>query len=195
LWSVFKIRGAIATYQVFWLSALGTVNASIAAAWIAAAVPRRIPTAGIGILVGRAVPIALVAFVAVRGVRAIAAGDTNDAITPEHHAVRALSDRIIEELAASGGRRPVVRIDPSVWGVGAGVVLQLAKASVPFGVDELAALFGAPLAANGSEDLLVVVCGGQRHRELLEKPGVRQVGVYEHWYADFVPLSASGRLD
>jgi hypothetical protein len=56
------------------------------------------------------------------------------------------------------------------------VLLQLDKANVSFGVDELAERYGARVAANGTEELLVVICGQARHLELVRDSRVRPLG-------------------
>ena len=98
-----------------------------------------------------------------------------EVVTGEAAAARDLTEILRATLPVDRGR-PVFRIDPAIWGPGAGVMLQLDKANVSFGVDELAELYGARVAANGTEELLVVICGQPRHLELMRDKRVRTLG-------------------
>jgi hypothetical protein len=54
----------------------------------------------------------------------------------EQLSVRRLADAILPAFEANRIKRPLVTIDQPVWGVAAGVLLQLQKRHIPFTVDE-----------------------------------------------------------
>ena len=68
-------------------------------------------------------------------------------------------------------------MEPARWAIGAGVLLELDKAGVAFGVDELADLVGPRLSASGAEDVLVMICGPERHDALVRDERVHPLGV------------------
>jgi hypothetical protein len=185
-WSVLRVRGAIGDYHVFWLAAVGLVAGALVLA-----VPL---TVGVGTLppdASRLIAASMPALVIMLVVGAVSAQFVRSAPAeepgPEPRAVRRIVTGLRDGVPTLG-RKPLIRLDPAVWGVGAGVVLQFVKAGDRFGVDELAGLFGAPVAADGSEDVLVVICGAERHAELTRDPRVRTLAADETTFADAVSL-------
>jgi hypothetical protein len=85
--------------------------------------------------------------------------------------VRDLTDRILDTLGPTTSHRPLIRFDKGMWAVGPGLILQMARASVPFTVDANATwLFGERFLSTGNEDWLLTVCGADLHRELVKRP-------------------------
>jgi hypothetical protein len=85
--------------------------------------------------------------------------------------VRHLTEQILENLAARSHPVPLIRFSSGMWDVGPGLVLQMARASVPITVDaSAAATYGPRFLTTGREDLLLTVCGPDLHRELAMRP-------------------------
>jgi hypothetical protein len=169
-WSVRQVRNTIGDYQVFWLSIVGVlIAASVAAAVadtlagdIGVIVPRRAPVAVAGAMLAAAAAIGTTQFR--HDMATWRAGGLETT-------ARSLSEQALAALPSLGGHRPLLRLDASSGPSSIGVLLQFAKASVPFAVDaDRAPLFGARLAANGSEDILVTISGRDVHRKMLERP-------------------------
>jgi hypothetical protein len=72
-----------------------------------------------------------------------------------------------------GVRRPLVRMEVgNNWGIGVGLMLQLARAGIPFAADaDFATRFDPNLATNGQEDVLITLSDVEAHQELARRPG------------------------
>ena len=170
-WSVLHIRGLIGDYQLFWLSVLGVYVLAIAASLIISST-RRFPATWLS-----PKPVAAIATLFGIGAVAVGAGQLVLATHPgnlpdENESVRRLTLEMRPALASMGARRPLFRIEGGDWGIGVGLMLQLARAELPFGVDtEFARRFDPNLAANGEEDVLVTFSGLEEHQQLAARPG------------------------
>ncbi len=172
LWSVLHIRGLIGDYQLFWLSILGVFDLAIACGAVMAFAARWIrPTWLTPQLVGRAALLFGVgAVIAGAGHLVLAARPGN--LPDENESVRRLTGQMQSGLASMGAHRPLFRIDGDNWGIGIGLMLQLARAGIPFAVDaDFAKRFDPNLAASGEEDVLVTLGGLDQHQQLAARPG------------------------
>ena len=171
-WSVLHIRGLIGDYQLFWLSVLGVFNLAISAGfligladrgrWTARMSPRLVATAALLFAV------CAVGVGAGHEVLATRAGNLPD----ENESVRRLTGDMRQTLTSMGAHRPLFRIQGADWGIGVGLMLQLARAGVPFGADaDFANRFDRNLAPNGKEDVLVTLSGLDEHQQLAMRAG------------------------
>jgi hypothetical protein len=171
-WSVWHIRGLIGDYQLFWLSVLGVFDLALTLGALIAATGRSREMIW---LTPRSVSAAALVFGV--GAVVVGAGHLNLATRPgnlpdEHESVRRLTAEMRPGLASMGSRRPLFRIEGSSWGIGVGLMLQLARARIPFGVDpDFANRFDPNLAANGKEDVLMTLSGLEQHQQLASRPG------------------------
>jgi hypothetical protein len=174
LWSVLRIQGTIGDYHVFWLSIVGLLN-------IALLIGALLPGAGMlkttriwDLRVSAAVAIAFVIGVAIIGSQGLVAARERSDLDQDNLAVRSLTHQILERTRFAENRRPLIRFDPAIgaaWSVEAGLVLQLAKASIPLTVDPSAGwLFGQRFLMTGDEDALWTVCGVDLHQRLVRRP-------------------------
>ena len=100
----------------------------------------------------------------------------------------------LDALPSVGVTRPLVRVDPTIWRVAAGVVLQLTKNSVPVAADELADFFGPPLYPTGFEDFLLFISGADRHKQLTANPNVTSIGAFRgSWFVDVMRIHDDNR--
>ncbi len=185
LWSVRHIQGTIADYHAFWLSIIGLFNVALVAG-----VLLRIAATSMG--GGRRGDIRDVHDVQdvndvsyrrlLTGAALLGAitwiGCANLIVEKQHSesqwdntTVRHLTEQILENLAARSHPAPLIRFSSGMWDVGPGLVLQMARASVPITVDaSAAATYGLRFVATGREDLLLTVCGPDLHRQLAMRP-------------------------
>jgi hypothetical protein len=179
LWSVVHIRTRIDEHQVFWISVIGlaavatVVSAGLSAIgsrwrWMR---PRLWMTRGAIVVV----PSLVIATVALTVVGRLEHARNTATLTREGAAAQELAHAIVERVPALG-TRPVMRLDPLRWPVGVGIFVELDKAGFAFSVDELADLVGARLSPNGTEDVLVVISGPERHAGLRRDPRVHELG-------------------
>ena len=110
----------------------------------------------------------------------------------ENESVRRLTGQMQPGLASMGAHRPLFRIEGNNWGIGIGLMLQLARAGIPFSVDaDFARRFDPNLAASGEEDVLVTLGGLDQHQQLAARPG-NAVLATSNWrarlYVDAVSL-------
>ena len=193
VWSAFNIHGMVRDYLVFWMSILGVANLSAlggALAWWAARALRR---RGIAMpaRIGPAVVTAFLLVVFLFGVTGLArdyrrtlAGESR--FPDQREVVRTLSRDLEDRMRAQGYDSARIRIAPPVWGVAAGVVLQLYKADIPIAVaDPLVWMFTEALRSSDAEDVVFRFVGPDLNDELRGRSDHlligrnRNVSVYE----------------
>ena len=169
LLSAISIRGRIGDYHLFWLTAVGAMSAAV----VTTAVARRfvsLPSA-LGAYAGAAMLAAALyasygAFVA----------RTAFAPTLERTTVMALTKDIMELQRNGQFGRLLIEVDPIVWDIAAGVVLELVRADVEVHVDPLLVrLYGPPFRASGNEDTLLSIAGPAKHEAVMKQEGRRFV--------------------
>ena len=193
-WSVRHLRGPIVDNQIFWVSSLGFVSAALPlTVVIETLVSRLVPARWISTL--RIVPACAVTLVAVvTVVSIIERAHSDEPLDDEAQAVKVLVEQSLDTLPSIGATRLLVRVDPAIWRVAAGVVLELAKKSVPVGADELADFFGPPLYPTGSEDVLLFISSGERHKQLIANPEVTSIGAFRgSWFVDVMRIHEDNR--
>lgn len=79
---------------------------------------------------------------------------------PEDRNVDVVTDAINEHIRSVKPRRLLVNIEPPVWTIAAGALLQLDKQGNAFAVDNRwVTMFGERFARNGAEDAEVTITG------------------------------------
>jgi hypothetical protein len=189
-WSVLHIRSLIGDYHVFWLSVIGLVDAALIVGAAAARLPVIVP-ARTAAMLAVALPVLVILAIGAGAVRHLDRERARVVMAPDNLVARDLATLVHARLPAIG-HRPVFRLDSATWAPGAGVILQLDKDGDPIALDELAGLFGSRLAADGSEDVLILISGSTRHAEFVQDPRVQTLGRYGGGpgaiYADAVSL-------
>jgi hypothetical protein len=151
--SAAKIVGPPLDYLLLFVSASG------GAAWMALAaaasgegeLPARRRRAGFA--VAAAVVVSLLAVDA--NVRGLVRAQPIPAATLV--SVKTLSESLKGALAASGARKPFIRIEGDAWVAAAGVVLELDRAGIAFAIDEdWRPMFGRGYGRDGREDAVVL---------------------------------------
>jgi hypothetical protein len=176
-----QIRDRIVDHEVFWISALGVLNVGVAAGVFAAAgSARRGAASGGPSSVNR--PPERGAYTDAKTVRAVArvvcysafaitfaigllalSHAMNRRRTLEDHAVDAMTEQIRHRLSTARASRPLFRIDPPLWPIAAGALLQLGKDGVAFAVDDRwTVMLGEAFEANGREDIQLALTGSLR---------------------------------
>jgi len=83
--------------------------------------------------------------------------------TLEDHAVDVMTEQIRHRLSTAQASRPLFRIDPPLWPIAAGALLQLRKDGVAFAVDDQwTVMLGEAFEANGREDIQLALTGSLR---------------------------------
>jgi hypothetical protein len=157
LWSAKRVEGPLVDYAIFWVSGLGALNVAVLLNELLDLAWRR--------PVHRARPIAIAACAALwLAIAAIGVHQVRTAVARaaapglhERLAMR-LSEQIVEHLRAHPGTKPLIRIDPTVSGDAAGVVLNLQRTAVPFGVDRgWLWMFTDAMAPTGDENVILTI--------------------------------------
>jgi len=176
---VLHIRALIGDYHVFWLSAIGLASAAV----ILGALIDRVSRGGVagdpGPLLRRATTIVAPGLVILGLTTSAVSRLQRERVTPYLVGDNGAAYEIAQAIAAKVpaiGTRPVLRTEPSRWAVFAGVLVELDKTGVPFAVDELAELAGPRLAPIGTEDLLVIISGPERHAQMTQDRRVHPLG-------------------
>jgi hypothetical protein len=151
-----RIQDRIVDHEVFWMSAIGTLMLASSAGSAVALMPlsaaRQRSRFG---TTAAAVAVVIVAIAGLNGMRHVLERQR----TLDDHAVDVLTEQIGDYLK-SGVRRPLFEIDPPVWPIAAGALLQIDKAEKPFAVGERwAPMFGARFSPTGREDGKALISG------------------------------------
>jgi hypothetical protein len=159
LWSITRIEDDIFDHLVFWVAGIGALEVALVVDAVIAPVSRRA-----GILAPRYAAVACLllglaaAAIGFQQLRVVVSRSFRPGI--EQLSSRRLADVLLPEFERKGIGRPLVKIDQPVWGVAAGVLLQLQKRGIPFGVEEgWWFMFGAPTRPSGQETSTVIFAG------------------------------------
>ena len=174
LWSIMQIDDDIYDHLVFWLVGIGVLQVGL----IADALVRLVPRAD-RVLTPRltaSMCVLLLGIAAAEGfqdLRVIVSRSFRPGI--EQLSARRLADAIMPAFADNRVKRPLVAIDQPVWGIAAGVLLQLQKRHIPFSVEEgWWFMFGPPArpAGNHADDDRLIFAGPELRLRLNGRSGV-----------------------
>src|SRR5262249_40630947 len=132
VWSVHQIRGQIGDHQIFWLSMLGTFNLAIVLSFIVSVASRFEFHDSAGRRVARVAalaPVAALIVATVLGARQLVAATRSKDLPVENDTVRRVTQQMWRTLPSMGANHPLVRIESGLWGVGSGLILQIARTS------------------------------------------------------------------
>ena len=108
----------------------------------------------------------------------------------ESRIVESLTNSLLMAAPTLQISRPVVHVDPEVWGIAAGLVLQLEKRGRPVAIEPaLVNLFGRALAPTGEEDAMITVAGRTTHERLARRPGNIVLGERRDVFLDAVRIT------
>jgi hypothetical protein len=177
-----RIHDHIVDHEVFWISALGTLNAGAIAGSLldlrpstdlrpGATAPAngawswwRSRRAATGLC---ALAWAVAAAVGLQGMR----GVLNRARTVDDHSVDILTEQIERYVQTVHLGRPLFHIEHAVWPIAAGALLQIDKARMPFAVDDRwTPMFGERFSATGNEDGEATITGSSLQPLLVTRP-------------------------
>ena len=179
LWSATRIEETIFDHEVFWISALGTLNIALLVTLVVRPLSERArswPTPGISAAACWTL-FAICAAVGIGEMRSVVANASNttdgsDAVSAVATDLRAYFDR--EHIA-----RPLIRIDQDAWPLAAGVIVRLQKEGVPVAVeDDWLPMFTPAFASTGREEVALAITGKPQHVRTVGKPG--DVVVIDH---------------
>jgi len=170
--SATRIHDRIVDHEVFWMSVLGPLNAgvivggAVTLAWPSLARPVEIWSTSVRIAIVAAMLLLTLwpAFIGAQGMqRAL------ERLQPvDDHAVDVLVAAIDRFVSDTHARRPMFHIEPQVWPIAAGALLQVEKSGLTFAVsDPWVFMFGEPLAPTGAEDHLATIGGTTQQPTLM----------------------------
>ena len=148
--AIARIRGGLVDHLTFWNTITGAMNVAALAGAVLLQPPKRWTAAMLRIVC--AVPLIAVAYYGVATLREQRRSLT--VCAPE----MAYIDRVSlsstrATIARARLRRPLIELRGDAWATMAGVLVQLHKHDIPFGVERQSALvYGAPIGARGDED-------------------------------------------
>jgi hypothetical protein len=174
LWSATRIEGEIMDHEIFWVSALGALNAGAIAACATDLLGARLSnlrTAAFAATAALVMACGTVGLVEMREVRA-----NSFAPTPDRAGVERAAAGVREYLQRNGINRPFVDIDQGSWALAAGVLLQLKKAGLRYSVDDSwLPMFTDAARSDGGESLALSIADRARHVTIAGAPGVTPV--------------------
>jgi hypothetical protein len=155
-----RIRDQIVDHEVFWISALGAVDAAAIVAalgWPRGRRPLLATTVAAALVVSAAA-------VGLSGMRHVLERPR----TTDDHSVDVLAAAIERYITDSRVRRPLIHIEQQIWPIAAGALLTVHKKGVGFAVDDQwTTMFGAAFAANGREDAQMTLTGSARQPRIV----------------------------
>jgi len=154
LLATIRIRDRIIDHEVFWISALGAIDAAAIAGGLARPIRRPALSAIIAALL-----VVFTAAAGLAGMRQVLARPR----TIEDHSVDALAQAIEQYAGDSRVQRPLIHIDQQIWPIAAGALLIVRKHGLAFAVDDRwTTMFGEAFERNGGEDGEVTITGSPR---------------------------------
>lgn len=95
------------------------------------------------------------------------------------------SVRALQPVLAPGGNRILIASEPSTWMVGAGLLLQLHKQSIPVAVERhVVGMYGESFRPRGDENVRLQVGDVQEHSPRLREPGTRIIFERDGWFLE-----------
>jgi hypothetical protein len=192
LWSVTRIRERIMDHEVFWLTAVGSLNLGVILGGCGLFVQQRLTS--VAQTFERAAPflqallVAACMFVCIEQLNRARAGHLP--VTHSSQVAERLGAGVRDYVNGQAVHKPLVRIGEDVWGMTAGMLLQLDKLGVPFAVeDSWLPMFPQTFAAIGDEDAEISVSGTNAHDQLANRPGNVLVTSADRVYVDAVRIT------
>lgn len=184
-WSVTRVLGELIDHEIFWISALGALNAAVIVASIADLSLHSAERRNLA-LPATAVCAVLLAACAAEGLAGLADIRTRSrAADRQQSAIARAAVGVREYLRTEGIDRPFVDVDQKSWGLAAGVLLQLQKAGVGYAVgDDWVPMFTDAAQATGRERLALSIAGAEHHVMIAGQPGVVAVVASDPVYVD-----------
>jgi hypothetical protein len=194
LWSVTRIEERIFDHEIFWISALGALNAGIvAAAAISSLSAFARPSPVVYRLSSNSLlhGALLAAAVAICLSQADRAREGRLPATATSPVVERLAGSVRQYLEGEGAHKPLVRIGQDSWGMAAGVLLETDRSGIPFAVeDSWKPMFPPSLAPNGQEDAEIAFGNGDEHLQRTSIPGSELIASFPPLYVDGLPHTA-----
>ena len=182
LWSITRIEDDIYDHLVFWLAGIGALHLGLIADALIRLAPRA--AAAPGTRQVAAACLLLFGIGAAAGfydLRVIVSRSFRP--RTEQLSVRRLTDAIVPAFETNKVKRPLVTIDQRVWGVAAGVLLQLQKRHIPFTIHEdWWFMFGEPTGPplNQTEASRLIFAGPELAVQLTGAPGHEVLARRDH---------------
>lgn len=190
-----KVPEELNDHQVFWISAVGLLNASIVVGLSCSRLMRRfwLPDR-----VSRFAAVALLAYLGLwftdSGLSAlarVAARSRHPA--PEERFVRATTTAVGDLLGRQPSNRVLVHLQPGTWHLTAGLVLQLYKSGIHASVDSSVAMYGERFRPRGTEDFAVAILNAEDYSRRAGVPGDIPIFERDDLFVVGWRLPASGR--
>ena len=195
--SLTRIVGdGILDYEVFWITALGVLNAGIIGGSVVCVALDRFRHLTAGPAWTRALvqglPVGVAAFLCLNQIDRARLGHLPVTLSSPYAARFSSSVRVF--LDDHHFHRPLMIIGSDVWSMAAGVLLELDRAGVPVAVEhDWLEVFPPPFAADGREDVDLSVSDTDEHLVLAARPGNMLVTRSETIYIDALPRDARAR--
>jgi hypothetical protein len=157
LFATTRIQDRIIDHEVFWMSGVGALSVAACLGGVMAIAIRTPRAFSIGIVETAGVLAwAMVAFVGIVGMTHVLGRRR----TLDDHAVDVLTDQLQSYRGSAGVRKPLFEIEPPVWPIAAGALLQIDKTGARFAVGaRWAPMFGDRFVPTGLEDGTATIAG------------------------------------
>jgi hypothetical protein len=193
--AILRVPEELMDHQIFWVSAVGVSSAVALFGALLSIVFGRVHRATTWRFAAAATATALLLLSAARvgmmGLSAVAVRSRHPAA--DERFVRA-SVRALQPALATGGDRILVTTEPSTWMIGAGLLLQLHKQSVPVVVQpHLVGMYGETFRPDGGETLHLNIGNLQDGRRDRRAPGTTTIFERDGWFLEATPVRQSSR--
>jgi hypothetical protein len=180
--SALGLRGPVRDYQLFWLSIVGVLSASVI---VNAALRGRLPSRP-NVMLAMSVVLAVVPIaISVPALNA----RSDPGLLVENRAVEALTRRVLDAYQSGQLGEMLVEVDPNVWDVGAGVILALEKSAVRLRVDPvLLWLYGPRFRSDGRENVILSIAGAAQHARAMQQTGRVLIAEYRGIFISARPI-------
>jgi hypothetical protein len=189
LWSAAHIAGDIVDHEVFWMSGLGALAMAAIVAEAAEVLAPQAVRARAAWRSGTRADLLIVVLIALfiwRGAVDLRRRvDESRRPGDEEVAATTLFEEIAKYDRTEGTPRVRIDIDGPAWDVAAGVLVELERAGVPFGVMPGASwMFGSGTSADGSETRTILISSYAAHDAAIGKGGAVPLAERRGFFAD-----------
>ena len=168
LWSVTRLTGDLLNYAVFWVTALGVLNAAFVLDMLLDALGIRIGVRARRPIIAACLACAAIALVPVGRETATLLANPQPRLTDGllTHQLAGDLERYVRAHPALG--KPLIKIDIESWPITAGIIVHLQKSGLAFAVERRwVTMFSEAVGPDGRESWTVTIASGKRRDEIL----------------------------
>ena len=177
LWSVTRLTGDLFHYAIFWVTALGVLNAAFILDMLLDALGIRISGRGHRLITAACLACAAIALFPVWRETSTLLANPEQRLTDGLKTRQLAGDLEGYMRAHPSLGRPLIRMDVESWPIGAGIIVHLEKAGFAFAVERgWVTMFSEAVGPDGRESWTVTIAAGKRRDAIRAEGRLQSIG-------------------